>query len=120
MSPSPLTPLPDGEGRRWRIWYSDGSTFSSADGTWEEAPGRDVQIILFHDPDRGWTLRHGANTRKGDFFRMDPDREANGTASTRWLWNCGRARSRLAVRERPGSDRGAVIETRDAPAGIGS
>ena len=57
----------------WRIWYSDGSTFSSEDGTWEEAPGRDVQIILFWDPDRGWTLRHGANTRKGDFFRMDAD-----------------------------------------------
>jgi hypothetical protein len=55
------------------IWYSDGSTFSSDDGAWEEAPGRDVQIIMFRDPDRGWMLRHGANTRKGDFFRMDPD-----------------------------------------------
>jgi hypothetical protein len=57
----------------WIILYSDSSTFSSEDGAWENAPGRDVQIILFQHPRRGWTMRHGGNTRKGDFFRLDGD-----------------------------------------------
>lgn len=57
----------------WEIWYSNGSKFSSEDCAWEDAPGRDVQIILFWDPDRGWMMRHGANTKHADFFRVDED-----------------------------------------------
>lgn len=57
----------------WLIFYGNGSTFSSTDGAWEDAPSRDVQVILFDDPKRGWIMRHGANTRKGDFFRLDKD-----------------------------------------------
>lgn len=52
----------------WRIYYSDGSTFSSDDGDWEDAPGWDVQVVLFRDPDLGWAIRHG-----GDFFRLAED-----------------------------------------------
>jgi hypothetical protein len=55
----------------WIIYYSDGTTFSSEEGTWLQAPGRDVQIILYHHPRHGWIMRHGGNTRKGDFFRID-------------------------------------------------
>lgn len=57
----------------WIIVYSDLSTFSSDDGAWEDAPGRDVQIILFNHPERGWAMRHGANTRRGDYFKQDGD-----------------------------------------------
>jgi hypothetical protein len=52
----------------WRIYYGDGSTFSSDDGAWEDAPGWDVQVILFRDPIVGWAIRH-----QGDFFRLDDD-----------------------------------------------
>lgn len=34
---------------RWKIWYSDGSTFSDADGTPDEAPKSGVQVIHVAD-----------------------------------------------------------------------
>lgn len=38
----------------WRIVYADGSTFTSADGTWAEAPPFGVQaVVYYHVPDRG-------------------------------------------------------------------
>lgn len=52
----------------WRIYYSDGTTFSSADGGWEDAPGWDVQAVVYRDPIVGWAIRH-----QGDFFRLDDD-----------------------------------------------
>ena len=56
----------------WVILYSDGSTFSSDQGAWEDAPGRDVQVVIFRDPELGWTLRHGGRGDSGcDFFRME-------------------------------------------------
>jgi len=35
---------------QWKIYYSDGSTFSSNDGTWGEAPDQDVQIVILYYP----------------------------------------------------------------------
>ncbi len=36
--------------RSWTLWYSDGSTCSSEDGTWSQAPDEDVQIqCIYHD-----------------------------------------------------------------------
>lgn len=52
----------------WCIYYSDGSTFSSDDGAWKDAPGWDVQVVLFRDPIVDWAMRHN-----GDFFRLDED-----------------------------------------------
>lgn len=51
----------------WRLWYSD-STFSSEDGTWDEAPSTDVQALeVFHEaPYR--TLTYG-----DDVYRLTPD-----------------------------------------------
>lgn len=63
----------------WLIYYSDGSTFSSEDGAWGDAPGRDVQIVLFRDPHLGWTVRHGANGGSPcDYFRLAADRTIVG------------------------------------------
>lgn len=54
----------------WCICYSDGATFSSEDGEWEDAPPFDVQAVLFREPtqDGMWTIRHG-----GDFYRLAED-----------------------------------------------
>lgn len=42
--------------KAWKIIYADGSTFSSADGTWAEAPPFGVQtVVYYHVPD-GVTL----------------------------------------------------------------
>ena len=38
----------------WCIWYTDGSTYSSDDGSPESAPARGVLIILQATPDEGW------------------------------------------------------------------
>jgi hypothetical protein len=36
----------------WRVRYADGSTFSSEDGTWAEAPPFGVQcVVYYHVPD---------------------------------------------------------------------
>ena len=35
----------------WRIYYADGSTFSSDDGTWAEAPAFGLQcVVWYHEP----------------------------------------------------------------------
>lgn len=37
--------------RSWRIYYADGSTFTSEDGTWAEAPPFGVQcVVYYHEP----------------------------------------------------------------------
>lgn len=33
----------------WKIYYDDGTTFSDADGTPEDAPSYGIQIIAVHD-----------------------------------------------------------------------
>ena len=35
---------------RWRIYYGDGSVFSDADGSPEDAPAANIQIIVQDDP----------------------------------------------------------------------
>ena len=58
----------------WVIYYSDGRTFTSDDGAWEDAPGRDVQIVLFRDPELGWTVRHGGKGGSScDYWRQAND-----------------------------------------------
>lgn len=37
----------------WRIYYDDGATFDSSQGTPQEAPGLGVQVIVQPDPDVG-------------------------------------------------------------------
>jgi len=52
----------------WIIYYSDGSIFSSDDGSWEKAPSLGVQVILFRNLATKWEMRHS-----GDFFRLADD-----------------------------------------------
>ncbi|MHA2266120.1 MAG: hypothetical protein ACXAEN_27310 [Candidatus Thorarchaeota archaeon] len=41
----------------WKIYYSDGSTFSDQDGTPWRAPGLDVQVIVLEDEQNGWMIQ---------------------------------------------------------------
>lgn len=36
----------------WRIYYGDGSMFSSAEGSWSEAPDYDVQVVVLFTADQ--------------------------------------------------------------------
>jgi hypothetical protein len=49
----------------WRLYYSDGSTFTSADGSWADAPASDVQILVVFHGDGYRTFSHG-----DDFYFM--------------------------------------------------
>jgi hypothetical protein len=45
----------------WKIWYGDGSTFSSKDGAPSAAPAWDVQVIVQVDPITGRYNQTGDN-----------------------------------------------------------
>jgi len=44
---------------KWRIFYSDGSTFSHDEGAPEDAPAFGIVCIVQPDPDRGRNIMHG-------------------------------------------------------------
>jgi hypothetical protein len=56
--------------KAWRIFYADGSTFDSTQGTWAEAAPFGVEaVVYYHDPPCK-TLEHG--TRDGVYhYRGD-------------------------------------------------
>lgn len=35
--------------RGWKLFYGNGKTFSSNDGTWADAPDQDVQVLLVYE-----------------------------------------------------------------------
>lgn len=43
----------------WKIYYTDGSTFSDVDGAWNEAPARGVATLVTADPEVGRELDRG-------------------------------------------------------------
>lgn len=53
---------------RWKIWYCDGSTFSSADGQPSDAPCKDVACINVEDGRCG-----RRRLRMMDWYRWDED-----------------------------------------------
>jgi hypothetical protein len=52
------TSLPDA----WRLYYDDGSTFSSADGTWAQAPNEGVQVLVTYQEPPYKVLHDGVDT----------------------------------------------------------
>lgn len=44
---------------KWKIYYSDGSTFTSEEGSAEEAPSFGIICIVQPDPERGRNIMHG-------------------------------------------------------------
>jgi hypothetical protein len=53
----------------WKLWYSDGSTFSDYDGEWLDAPCAGAVILVSSDPQVGRELDHGT---RGEFFAWWP------------------------------------------------
>jgi hypothetical protein len=48
--------------KAWRIYYADGSTFTSDDGTWAEAPPFGVQaVVYYHIPEGYKTVDTGGD-----------------------------------------------------------
>ncbi len=55
----------------WKIYYANGSTFDSNDGSWKEKPGWGILAVVYFRPDsddpkiggRGWEIASG-----GDFY----------------------------------------------------
>lgn len=43
----------------WRLYYDDGTTFGSEDGSWSDAPSDGVQYITVRDGDRAEILSGG-------------------------------------------------------------
>ena len=63
--------------KKWKIYYGDGSTFDDTQGEPEDAPGHNVQCIVFSDHDHGRTIlqrfdwyfyRKGQNWWAGDLY----------------------------------------------------
>ena len=52
----------------WRITYGDGSTFTDVDGSWDDAPDQNVQILEYlHEPPYR-TFEYGI-----DEYRLTPE-----------------------------------------------
>lgn len=72
---------------RWRIYYADGSTFSSEDGGPEEAPTRGVIVIASEAAnERGFTLQHGGPHAK-DYYLWREDADGWCLADMGGLWD---------------------------------
>lgn len=50
----------------WAIYYADGSTFTSEDGTWAEAPPFGVQAVVYYHVPPYKTIDGGHNS--GDIY----------------------------------------------------
>ena len=50
----------------WKVWYDDGSVFSSLDGDWKDAPAEGVQILVEYYED-GTKILH----LERDYYILD-------------------------------------------------
>lgn len=46
---------------KWKLYYGDGSTFSDSDGSWEDAPARNVQALVTDHKDVGYEVNEGSS-----------------------------------------------------------
>lgn len=53
---------------KWRIYYGDGSTYDSRDGSVWDAPSANVQVVVNADMDTGWNAE-----RACDYYWYDLD-----------------------------------------------
>lgn len=66
----------------WRIYYADGTTFSSADGSWDDAPARGVIAVVRPNPQTGRSVEKGRA-----FYIMDPDAGEPWAVDWPGLWD---------------------------------
>ena len=65
----------------WRVYYGDGSTFSSEDGKPEDAPCGGVICVAWYDEDKRRHLAHGQ-----DYYINDQGRWMGVDASGFWQY----------------------------------
>lgn len=66
----------------WRIYYGDGSVFTSADGSWDDAPSEDVQILEYVHAEPYHTLCLGEDEY---FLTPDSSVKYGKWADTAWF-----------------------------------
>jgi hypothetical protein len=66
----------------WRIFYADGSTFSSADGSWSDAPPFGVQCVAYYNT-HGVTLHTEANDES--VYVYQGENELEGIKMGLWM-----------------------------------
>lgn len=54
--------------RAWRVFYADGSTFDSTQGTWAQAPPFGVQAVVYYEdpPNKGLAVGQDVYTLEGE------------------------------------------------------
>jgi hypothetical protein len=68
--------------KAWRIFYADGSEFTSENGTWADAPPFGVQAVVYYHVPPYKTLDTGGT--EGVFYYQSD--EFAGTATKLGLW----------------------------------
>ncbi len=72
--------------KSWAIYYADGSTFTSEDGTWAEAPPFGVQAVIYYHVPPYKTIDGGYNS--GDIYTFqgeDAHPEYEGIKMGLWV-----------------------------------
>lgn len=72
----------------WRIYYADGSTFTSEDGQWAEAPAFGVQaVVYYHVPDGNGLRRKTVDGGRGegDVYVWEGDDGLSGVKMGLWM-----------------------------------
>lgn len=57
----------------WRVYYADGSAFSSEDGTWAEAPPFGVQAVIYYHVDGRHVTNDGGDAAGEGIFVYQGD-----------------------------------------------
>jgi hypothetical protein len=70
------------EQRQWRIYYGDGSRFTSEDGSAFDAPRTNVQLIAQQDDSMGWEL-----LSESDYYYFEPDTRGWYVADLFTVWD---------------------------------
>ena len=72
--------------KSWRITYEDGSEFTSADGTWAEAPPFGVQCVVYYHAE-GLTVDGGHDD--GEVYTYLGEGDYEGIKMGMWMDSSG-------------------------------
>ncbi len=75
----------------WKIWYGDGSTFSSKDGDWVDAPQKNIQMVtvfydktykIYNPESKEWEIENYCDQLSGqDYYWKTAEGEFNAGAA---------------------------------------
>lgn len=76
--------------KSWRIYYADGSAFTSDDGSWAQAPPFGVQCVVYYDLEGRAQLDGGEHD--GHIYRYQGDGFRDDVKMGLWIDNEGAKR----------------------------